>query len=356
MWPRHLSRELPGSVDTPARQVHQAVRIAWRHQRWVRSVRRVKTSRSYDPRPLPQFRLYAVVNAWAEEDIIESTVLNAFAQGCDRVYLLDNDSPDGTVEAARTAGAELAGRYRTSTYSEGERLNQIHRILRRIAAQERRFIWWLLLDADELPHGPSGLTVRGHLQQLDRRYNVVGSVTFNHYPTGKPEHIRLRHPADYQPLCAERWEWNCSAGHWKHPLLRSEPGGRCILPGAGFHRVLPTRDRLLEPPVGIFVHHFHYRAENETRRRYRLLSAARPRPRTDGAPQAMRDRAMLLDAVYARKWAELPQLNPGGGAVNPRPWPEVVDPVHAEFVRWYDDSTPRPERNTRGGLAGATEP
>jgi len=61
------------------------------------------------PEPLGAFRLFGLVTAWMEGDVIAATVANAFNQGCERVFLLDNDSPDDTVAQAQGAGAELGG-------------------------------------------------------------------------------------------------------------------------------------------------------------------------------------------------------------------------------------------------------
>src|SRR5688572_32394541 len=75
-----------------------------------------------EPNPI-NFVLYAVVGAWMEADIIEATVLNAFVQGVDRVFLVDNDSPDDTVQRAQKAGAEHVLTYKTTTYDEEYRIN-----------------------------------------------------------------------------------------------------------------------------------------------------------------------------------------------------------------------------------------
>jgi hypothetical protein len=61
-----------------------------------------------DPDTLPEFRFFAVLGTWMEEDVVEATVRNAFAQGVEAVYLVDNASTDATVEWAVAAGATLA--------------------------------------------------------------------------------------------------------------------------------------------------------------------------------------------------------------------------------------------------------
>ena len=110
-----------------------------------------------------------------EADVIGATVANAFAQGCDRVYLVDNDSADATVAEAVSAGAQFRGvvldrevrRTPSSRHHEPRGRG-------RVADSGAEHVWWLWLDADEFPHGPGGLTVREYLATLDRRYRIVG--------------------------------------------------------------------------------------------------------------------------------------------------------------------------------------
>src|ERR1700674_5907437 len=59
------------------------------------------------PAPLEELRLFAIIGAYMEQDVVAATVANAYAQGCERVYLVDNDSSDATVREAVAAGAVL---------------------------------------------------------------------------------------------------------------------------------------------------------------------------------------------------------------------------------------------------------
>ena len=58
--------------------------------------------------------LFATICTWYEADVVYATVKNAFAQGCDRVFIIDNSSPDNTIEEALSAGATLARVYELS--------------------------------------------------------------------------------------------------------------------------------------------------------------------------------------------------------------------------------------------------
>jgi Glycosyl transferase family 2 len=226
--------------------------------------------------PLAEFGLHAVVFSWMEADVIESTVRSAFAQGCDRVLLVDNDSPDDTVAVAVAAGAELARTYHT----DGVDVPLMTRIGNEVvaeasAADGRPHIWWLRLDADEFVHGPRGLTVRQLLAGLDRRYRIVGTRYFNHFPATKPESLPGFHPADLQPLCQEKDGNMCAGRHRKHHLQRFDRDLPPITSGIGFHRGY-CDDTLLEPPVSTFTHHVPYRLEAATRARFEALCGEGP--------------------------------------------------------------------------------
>ena len=47
-----------------------------------------------------KFAVSCIVGAWMEADVIGATVKNALTQGCERVFLVDNDSHDETVAEA----------------------------------------------------------------------------------------------------------------------------------------------------------------------------------------------------------------------------------------------------------------
>ena len=174
-----------------------------------------------EPDLLESFGLFALIPTWMEGDVIEATVRNAFAQGCERVFLVDNDSPDDTVERATAAGAEVAASFSTPQIDETRKLRLLNDTVQRVSEGDgRTHIWWLWLDADEFVHGPGGRTVAEMLAGLDRCFRVVGSRYFNHYPDGKPEAVPGFHPLDFQPLCHEAEGQNCSATHRKHHLQR----------------------------------------------------------------------------------------------------------------------------------------
>src|SRR5690242_5826026 len=124
-----------------------------------------------DPHPVPNAKLFAIVGAWMEEDVIAATVTNAFTQGCERVYLVDNDSTDGTRREAEAAGATVAEVFATTEYDERLRLDIMNRVVRDVSVAEHTdHVWWLWLDADEFPHAAGGETLKQRLERLDRRF------------------------------------------------------------------------------------------------------------------------------------------------------------------------------------------
>jgi len=299
------------------------------------------------PRPVsvPPIRLFGIVGTWFEADIIEATVRNAFAQGCERVFIVDNDSPDATVERAVAAGAEIACIYHTDYFQLNRQLAEINVVIKAVSTEtDSDYVWWLLSDADEFVHGPGGLRIVDYLARLDRRFRVVGARVFEHFPTGEPANVPGHHPLDYQPLCHElRMAW-CSLGHWKHPLIRWDRSGPELTLGAGFHRVYAPV-KVLEPREGAFMHHFQFRNRSETSERLSRLCEAQE----DGIVRSAlndsdhryssgaRRRWDTLGYVYSQEWSRVDRRTPRGyrPGVNPKPWTSLVSPTDARIKRWY---------------------
>ena len=302
-----------------------------------------------DPRILPAFRMFAVVGTWMEADVIGANVRNAMAQGCERVYLVDNDSTDGTIEAATREGATLARSFRTSRYDEDLRLRHMNDVVSEVSrAEGAQHIWWLYLDADEFPHGPWGMTLREYLASLDARFRVVGTRFFDHYPSGAPQYVPGRHPLDFQPLCEELAFPMCPRGHRKHPLLRFDRNGAPIECEAGFHRAT-CEEQLYEPAQPAFLHHFPFRDQSVTRQRLEMLWAKNPEAESRAVESIntthMLTRFRSMDAVYAQDWAGVENFiardpmnavvkAPVAG-VQPKPWSEIVATEHQRVFRWY---------------------
>ena len=342
-----------------------AVGRQWRKRRiqWARWVLRPTTRGRIvvepnppDAQPPDDFRFFAVLGTWMEEDVVEATVRNAFAQGVEAVYIVDNASTDATVERAIAAGATLAESFETGTYEERVRILLMNAVVARISLSSgAQSIWWLWLDADEFPEGPGGVSVAEFLRGLDRRFRSVGSTCYNHFPTGKPEYICGFHPIDFQPECEQytsSYVHHCVQSHWKHPLQRFARHDLFILASSGFHTgALRTREPVLEPVGGIVTHHFPYREESVTRRRMELLCGGPARNAVNDAVgnRMIQRRFESLDAVYTQNWPQVNNLRGEAPSLGVRPdtWSEPtstrrwydMDELEAAKEKWSNDSS-----------------
>jgi hypothetical protein len=309
-------------------------------------------SNPLNPTNIPNVRLFAIIGTWMEADIIASTVKNAFTQECERVYLVDNNSLDETVSIACENGAILARTFETEKYDESIRLHHMNAVMREVCLSEPdRHIWWLFLDADEFPHGPWGMTLLEYLRTIDKRFRVVGSRFFDHYPSGSPAFVPGRHPLDFQPLCGEISVPMCARGHRKHSLLRFDKEGEVIEAGRGFHLVR-CADAVCEPEQPVFLHHFPFREELTTRARLGLLwnKDANGHSRADISSDStshMLARMRSLNAVYCQDWASVANfvpLDPMYASLETKPppsgvvlrrWDDLIGPEHHQPLRWY---------------------
>ncbi len=282
------------------------------------------------------FRFFGLVGTWMEEDIIGESVANAFHQGCERVFVVDNASPDRTVDRAVSSGAVLAESYATESYDEPRRIGLMNEVMNRISAGEALGrVWWLWFDADEFPHGPGGRPLREHLTRLDDRCRVVGARYFDHLPTGPPYHVAERHPIEFQTVCFEHRSNQVRCPHRKHPLVRIDAGRPAVVLGEGFHHY-ECSEAVFESPASAFIHHFPYREPEATRRRMRrAVCDGRGRPgladRGAGSPRgrALRRPQPLVGAVRPlRRRLRRPVGCRGGGLARPTQRsdrPRVVD-------------------------------
>ena len=53
-----------------------------------------------------------------EADVVAASIRNAVTQGCERMYVVDNASPDDTVSVALAEGAILARSFTSERYNE----------------------------------------------------------------------------------------------------------------------------------------------------------------------------------------------------------------------------------------------
>jgi glycosyltransferase involved in cell wall biosynthesis len=292
--------------------------------------------------PVGRYRLFGIVGTWMEEDIIEATVSNAFAQGVERVFLADNDSPDRTIERAVAAGAEDVLRYRTERFEEDYRYSIMNELVRHVStASDVDHVWWLWFDADEFARPNDGGTIRAMLDGLDRRYRIVGARVLNHYPTpdGAP-YVTGTHPIDQQPMCEEVTQNICASRHRKHPLQRWDRHGLALRSGAGFHLAQSEERPLVEPEESLVIHHFPYRDEAVSRARLAALWGGEDTParavEDDDAAAHMRARRDSLDAVYQGRWGDVHNFMPDRPehGVELVDWRQLRPSISTDIRRW----------------------
>ena len=234
------------------------------------SVRVLDDRRSETQKP---FSLYAVLFTWYEEDIIEACVKNLFAEGVDRVFLIDNGSPDKTVELAVQAGALHVETVVSDRFNEEIKCGSVFTLTRRILSEERdERSWWLFCDADEFPTSPGQGTLRGYLAGLDDAIRVVGGHSIVHYPIEQPYYLCGFHPAEFQFRATPHDSPGlfCSLIHDKHNLIRFDNGAFDVTIHGGYHRF--TSDTVLyEPRYGLCIHHCQLRNKEHSLKRLKAL-------------------------------------------------------------------------------------
>jgi hypothetical protein len=310
------------------------------------------------PDALSEFRLFAIVKTWMDEDVIYATVRNAFVQGAEAVFVVDNGSTDATLRRAQDAGATVAEVFDTTGFDGPMAQTLMNAVVARESLRSgAEHVWWLYLDSDEFPEGPEGMSIVDYLATLDRGFRVVGSACVNHLPDQKPEYLPGFHPIDFQPLCYKfhpSWTSICGQDHWKHPLQRFDRSAHFIVSRAGSHWAICPQP-LVEPSGGIVTHHFQYRNEALTRAKLQLTCGPGSRRTAlygaDGADGFSR-RCRSLDAVYSQKWddveIEVDRTLAASGEL--RPWPSMVN-----IRRWYSLSDLDAARNPLINDSTATE-
>jgi len=305
-------------------------------------------------------KLYAIVSSWYDADIIEANIKNCFAQGASRVFLLDNTSPDNTIELAQKAGAILAKEYKTEVYDEDLRIHlQNELILSETTLRQESDLWWMVLDSDEFPTGKDGRTIIETIRGLPPEIRMVGCDSVDLYPT-KDQHYTAGHPA----LCMTHGVWrrggmiegtNC--GHWKHPLIRLLNGQRDIAHNRGNHTVtVPndsplkqtgspilqerlTKHSIFEPHFDITLFHAPIRSREAAQRRLEALCSTQRNKWDDQVTknQGAIKRWESLNAIFEERWedVELPHTQMYGRSIRGLalyPWQVLLPNLKREYL------------------------
>ena len=264
--------------------------------------------------------VYAIVSSWYDGDIIYDTVRNCFNNGCTKVFILDNDSPDNSVSEAIRAGATIGEIYHTDYYDDDLRIRKQNDIVKNIVESEaHRELWFLSLDGDEFPTGIGNETIQQTLGRIPGNIRTIGSNAIDLYPNIGEQHTIGQHPAiSYSYGINRTARCYCDLSHWKHVALRYFDNVFDIAQGRGNHRPAHIRiNQTLQEPKDISLPIFHVPIRNEEHTRTRLTALCgkneQGQHRSIGddliiGSQGAIKRFHSLDMIYQRQWdkVELP--------------------------------------------------
>ena len=236
--------------------------------------------------------LNAVMCVWNEEDIIESTIKHAFAQGCSNVFIVDNDSTDETVNIAISAGAILADSFKSDFFNEFEKIAYLNTVVKNYnEVSNEDYIWWLYIDADEFPNIDCTLRIIDVLKLLDPSVRAIHGYMFDHIPTHAPYNISGYHPADFMQVAKK-------SDTCKIPLLRYDKNKPHLYSTGGAHSFDTCGESIPVALDILDIHHFNFRKKDDTLRRLKLLTMqnATGTGRLDWLDRREKRRKKLLDA------------------------------------------------------------
>ena len=213
--------------------------------------------------------LNAIMCVWNEEDIIAANVSHALAQGCERVFIIDNGSTDRTVQQAVRAGAVYHASFETEVFDEAQKTLNLNRCVMELTKQlPDEFNWWLFLDADEFPDFDTGKSILEILSGLPQEVRAVGGYMWDHVPTHAPYNVQGFHPADFMPMVRPGKDKT-----WKFQLLRYDKGKPPLYSCSGAHRYHDNGNVVIESDLQMIIHHFNYRRPEVTKSRLTALVA-----------------------------------------------------------------------------------
>ena len=290
------------------------------------------------------FVFYAVLFTWHEEDIIEACVKNLFAEGVDRVFLVDNGSPDATVEMAVRGGALHIDTVISERFSEEVKCGNVVSCVRKVLREEApERSWWLFCDADEFPTSPDSGTIREFITRLNDKVRVVGGYFIQHYPVMQPHYICGFHPAEFQFYATSHDDKAiyCDLVHNKHNLIRFDHAMYDISIHAGYHG-LTANDELFEAQDSLYIHHFQYRNKDNTLKRLDALTCidSHGASRLGDAEFHKNDTSNNM-WQYVRRNAAAHKMYDGEFSIKPIAWQSMIQHIYNVrhmFTRWYGEN------------------
>ena len=270
--------------------------------------------------------LYATISTWYDADIIEAAVKNCFWNGCDKVFLIDNASPDNTVEVATRAGAIVAHSYETEFYDDDLRMLLQNTFCKtQVESEKLPSVWWLNLDSDEFPCGRNGEPLKKTLSTLPRFCRTLGFNFVDLYPVKDEVYCPGRHPAEVMAWGMRRYGGVCRYGsgcnHWKHSILRYDNGVFDTYQHRGCHA--PSQPTTMLPihelKETFWMFHAPFREQETTFNRLKALCSNGRTTLDDQVTnsQGAIKRWQSLEAVYKGAWdkVDIPHTQMYGRAV-----------------------------------------
>jgi hypothetical protein len=221
-------------------------------------VRRVlSTVRHKGPPP----HVIALLATYNEARVIEECLRTLIAQEID-VYLLDNQSTDGTLDIARRfLGAGLVGFEtlpRDGTYRWRDILMRKEMLAATLDAD-----WFMHVDADELRPSPwPGISLARALGRVDEAgFNAVDFQEFTFVPTQEaPDHDH--------PRFADTMRWYYPFRNMEPHLVRAwkRQSSRVSLAASGGHEVVFSQRRIF--PVRFPMRHYQFLSLDQLTHKY----------------------------------------------------------------------------------------
>jgi hypothetical protein len=199
-------------------------------------------------------RIHGMCVVRNEADVIEQS-LRAAARWCDRIYVLDNGSDDGTWERVQELARELPQvvpfGQDPRPFDSGIR----EEILRHHAGGAGPEDWWCILDADEFYVDDP----REFLARVPRRYRTVWKQDLSYYFTDEDLEAWRRDPSLYADTVPVEERLRYYSADWSEIRFFRHPhgAGRPTIPWDS-PRTYPRRIRLK---------HFQYRSPEQIQKR-----------------------------------------------------------------------------------------
>ena len=215
------------------------------------------------------FKVVALLAARNEVDIITSSVGDLVEQGIE-VYLIDDNSSDGTVEAVSALrGKGLLGvESRPQTSSEIFALKELM-LRKEELAESLDAVWFINHDADEFREGPwSGLDLRQAIFLVDQLgFNAIDFEVLDFWPTHDDfkagDDPREAFPFFASSAAANKLQIRC----WK-----KLPGSLDLVSSGGHEAIFAGRKVF---PIRFLLRHYPFRGQAHGERK--LFGDRRPR-------------------------------------------------------------------------------